>query len=186
MSRAAALPGALQLLVPRRSERRYFALFVVALGALAFLPASIAYHSFTPDEESAHIAASAVKLGLWALAAALIWRMYAHGIRIRRLRDVVYRARDLRETIGRRATAVERLAVLQEMQNCYDEADRYIAKINDEEMVSGMKALRVNIDRMYSEAADEARRAGGSAGEFASAMEMLGRERGDGEAAGGR
>lgn len=181
----AALLDALSLLAPRRSERRRCARFAATAGALALLPASILFPIAVPAwggiDPSVGAAVDAAKVTVWAGATALAARQYVHGNRLLRLWDILDRARALRESMRDR-TLVERLAILQEMQNCYAETDRYLARVGDEEIVHGVRMVRMHIESMYCTVADEIGQSKDGAAEFARAMERLGRSRDGGRA----
>ena len=184
-ARRAALLDSISLLAPRRSERRRCAAFVAAVGALALLPASILFpisvSAWDGIDPSIGTAVDAAKVTVWAGVTALALREYVHGNRLLRLRDILDRARALRESMKDR-TLVERLAILQEMQNCYAETDRYLARVGDEEIVVGVRRVRMYIESMYCTIAGEVGQSKEGAAEFARAMEGLGRSRDGGRA----
>lgn len=176
-----ALFGPRTLLAPRRGEGRQFALFLVMLGALAYLPASVAAQDAPFGGDSFGVAVDAVKVSMWAVMTPLIVRQYMHGNRLKRITATVKHVGRLRKSMQDR-TAVEHLAILQEMRNCYAEADKYLAGVGDKEIVQGIAVIRLHIESMYAEWADEVGHSKADAAEFARTMELLGRGRDGGKA----
>lgn len=168
--------GPRSLLTPRRGERRQFALFLTMLGALACLAASVAVQDAPFGGEPLDVAFDAGKVAMWAVMTPLIVRQYMHINRLKRVTATVRHVGRLRRSMQDR-TAVERLAILQEMRNCYAEADKYLAGMKEKEIVQGIAIIRLHIESMYSEWADEVGRTKSDAAEFARTMELLGRGR---------
>lgn len=172
-----ALFGPPSLLAPRRGERRQFAVFLAMLGALAYLAASVAAQDAPFGGEPIEVAIDAGKVLMWAVLTPLIVRQYMHGNRLKRITATIRHVGRLRRSMRDRP-AVERLAILQEMRNCYAEADKYIEGVRDKEIVHGIGIIRLHIESMYIEGADEVGRSKADAVEFARTMELLGRGRG--------
>lgn len=176
---------ALALFAPRRGERPFFAQCFAVIGVAAILPASVLVQGGALAGGDGDIAVDAAKIAAWAGLTALIARQYVRGIRLRRLKAIVDYAGGLFRSLPDR-TEIECLAVLREIQNRYAEADRYLAKVDDEEIVRGIGEIRSNIETYYRIRIGRTRYAKGDAAEFAKAMETLGRDRGGGRAPPGR
>ena len=180
-----ALFGPRALLAPQRGERRQFALFLVMLGVLAYLPVSVAVQDSPFGIGSFGVAVDAVKVTMCAVMTPLIVRQYMHGNGLKRITATIEHVGRLRRSMRDR-TAVERLAILQEMRNCYAEADKYVAGVGDKEIVQGIAVIRMHIESMYGQWADEVGHSKADAAEFARTMELLGRGRDGGKTQLGR
>ena len=183
--RRMARSDTLALFVPRRAERSFFAQCFVAIGLCTILPVSILVQGGALAGGNGDVVIDIAKVAVWAGMTALLVRQYMHGIRLRRLKEIVECAGGLFRTLPNR-TAIECLAVLQEIQNRYAEADKYLAKVSDVEIRRGIEEIRSNIELNYRMRIGSAKYTKGDAAEFARAMEMLGRDRGGGRAALGR
>lgn len=184
MSRTARL-DALTLFAPRRAERGFFVQFVAVIGVLAVLPASILVQGDPLAGDGGEIAINAAKVAAWAGLTALFVRLYVRGIRLRRLKETVEYAGGLFRSLPNR-TPIECLAVLQEIQNRYAEADKYLAKVDDEVIRRGIEEIRANIELNYRARIGSTKYTKDDAAEFARTMELLGRDRGGGRAPLGR
>lgn len=183
--RRTAVSDALSLFAPRRGEKSFFALCFSIMGVAAILPASVLVQGGALVGGDGDAAIDAAKIAVWAGLTALMVRQYMRGIRLRRLKAIVDYAGGLFRSLPDR-TEIECLAVLHEIQNRYAEADKYLAKVNDEEITRGIEEIRSNIKINYRIRICRTRYAKGDADEFARAMETLGRDRGGGLAHPGR
>lgn len=112
---------------------------------------------------------------LCVLAAPHLVREYIRGIRMRRLKAVVDRTHGLVGALEH-LSGVDRLAALYELQNRYNEADEYLDKIDDKELVAAIQTVRQNIKAQYDRSSDRIGLTGDNAADFARAMETLGRK----------